>query len=68
MHITNLQYPFCIIAQGSLHSLADLFSRTPSQLVLEASDHTAVNMHKLFIHNYPPLPKARYSFIQLSEL
>ena len=49
-------------------SLDNLFNRTTSRLLQEASSHAAANVRKLFIHKYPPLYIARYSSIQRSEL
>ena len=36
--------------QLTLYSLADLFNRTPSQLLWEASSHAAINAQRLFVH------------------
>ena len=56
-----------LLKEPHLHSIAELFKRTLSQLLWEAFRHAAINARKLFIHNYPPLSTAMYSFIQLSE-
>ena len=52
----------------TFYSLADLFNRTPSRLLWESSSHAAVNAPRLFVHKHPPLSRAMYSIIQLSEL
>ena len=52
----------------TFYSLADLFNRTWSWLLWEASSHTAINTWRLFIYKHPPLFISRYSFILLSEL
>ena len=52
----------------SLYSLADLFNGTPSRLLWGEPSDAATNARKLFVHKYPPLPIARYSIIELSEL
>ena len=64
------QYPFIRTAQSALHftSLADLFNKTPSQLLWEASSHVLKLMSEVCSYTYPPLSIARHSFIQLSEL
>ena len=64
------QYPILRIAQNALHftSLADLFNRTPSQLLWEASIHRLQLMPEGCSQTYPPLSIARNSFIQLTEL
>ena len=64
------QYPVLRTVQSSLHftSLTDLFTQTPSRLLLEASSHMLQLMREGCSHTYPPLSIARYSFIQLSEL
>ena len=51
----------------SIYSLADLFNRTPSHYLWEASSHAAIDAQRLYVYIYPPLPIARYSFIQLSK-
>ena len=48
-------------------SLADLFYQTTSQLLWEASSHTAINAQRLHIQ-IATISTARYSFTQLSEL
>ena len=64
------QYPITSTVQSVLHftSLTDLLTQTPSQLLWEVSSHTLQLMCKDCSYTYPPLSKARYSFIQLSEL
>ena len=51
----------------TLFSLVNLFNRTPSWFFLAASSHAAI-MREEFVHKYPPLSIAMYSFILLSEL
>ena len=65
-----VQYPVLRTIQSALHftSLTDLFTQTPSGLLWEASSHMLQFMHEGCSYTYPPLPLARYSFIQLSEL
>ena len=64
------QYPVLRTVQSALQftSLTDLFSQTSSQFLLEASSHMLQLMREGCSYTYPPLPIARYSFIQLSEL
>ena len=64
------QHPILRTAQSALHftSLTDLFTQTPSRLLLEASSHMLQLMREGCSHTYPPLSIARYLFIQLSEL
>ena len=64
------QYPILRTVQSALHftSLTDLFSQTPSRLLWEASSHMLQLMREGYSYTYPPLSRARYSFIQLSEL
>ena len=64
------QYPVLRTVQSALHfaSLTDLFNQTLSQLLLEASSHMLPLMHEGSLYTYPPLPIARYSLTQLSEL
>ena len=64
------QYPVLKTVQSALHftSLTDLFTQTPSRLLWEASSHMLQLMREGCSYTYPPLPVARYSFIQLSEL
>ena len=50
----------------TLQPLADPL--TPTWLLWKAFSHAAVTAQKLFIHTFPPLPIARYSFMHLSEL
>ena len=52
----------------TVYSPVDVFNLTPSWLLWEAPSHAGNNAWRLFIHKYPPLAIARYSFIQLSEL
>ena len=33
----------------------------------EAFSHATINVHRLFVHKYPPVSIARYSLLQLSE-
>ena len=40
----------------------------PNQLLREAFSHGGITAQRLFVHIYPPVSIARYSFIQLSEL
>ena len=64
------QYPVLRTVQSTLHfsSLIDLFTRTPSRLLWEASSHMLQLMREGCSYTYPLLSIARYSFIQLSEL
>ena len=64
------QYPVLRIAQSALYftSLKDLFIQKPSRLLWEASSHMLQLMREGCSYTYPPLPIARYSLIQLSEL
>ena len=52
----------------TLYSLADLFNHTPSRLLWEAFSHAAISSRIIFVHIYSSLSRARYSFVQLSEL
>ena len=54
----------------SLYTLlpANLFNRASSLLLWEAPSYASINARRLFVHKYPPLSIARYSFIQLSDL
>ena len=56
--------------QSTLHftSLTDLFAKSPSRLLWEASSHMLQLMREGCSDTYPPLSKAKYTFIQLSEL
>ena len=64
------QYPVLRTAQSALHftSLTDLFTQTPSRLLLEASSHMLQLMREGCSYTYPLLSIVSYSFIQLSEL
>ena len=64
------QYPVLRTVQSDLHftSLTDLFTQTPSRLLLEASSQMLQLMREGCSYTYPPLSIARYSFIQLSAL
>ena len=64
------QYPVLGTVQSTLHftSLTDLFTQTPSWLLLEASSHMLQLMREGCSYTYPPLSIVRYSFTQLSEL
>ena len=64
------QYPVFRTVHSALHftSLTDLFTKTPSRLLWEASSHMLQLMREGCSYTYPPLSIARYSFIQLSEL
>ena len=64
------QYPVLRTVQSALHftSLTDLFAQTPSRLLWEVSSHVLQIMREGCLYTYAPLPIARYSFIQLSEL
>ena len=44
----------------TLCSLADLFNWTPTQLLWEAFSQAAVNVQRLFVHKYPPLPHTHW--------
>ena len=71
MYIGWLSLAICKKAtvQSALHftSLTDLFTKTPSWLLWEASSHLLQLMRECCSYKYPPLSIARYSFIQLSE-
>ena len=64
------QYPVLRTVQSALHFtiLTDLFTQTPSRLLWEASRHMLLLMREGCSYTYPPLPIARNSFIQMSEL
>ena len=64
------QYPVLRTVQSALHftSLTDLFTQTSSRLLWETSSHMLQLMREGCLYTYPPLSKARYSCIQLSEL
>ena len=59
------QYPVLRTAQSALHftSLTDLFTKTPSRLLWEASSHMLQLMREGCSYTYPPLSIARYSFL-----
>ena len=63
-------YPVFRTVQSALHftSLTDLFTRTPSRLLWEASSHMLQLIREGCSYTYPPVSIARYSCIQLSEL
>ena len=64
----HTQYPGLRNAQNTmLYSLADLFNRTPSQLLLEVLVMLQL-MCEDFVHKYPPQAITRYSNTQLSQL
>ena len=50
----------------TLYSLADLFNRPPSQFLWKVSSHATIKARMLFVHKYPLLYIARYSFVELS--
>ena len=49
----------------TLHPLADLFIPTPTRILWEAFSHSAYVTNTIHSHFFPPLPVARYLFIQL---
>ena len=64
------QYPVLRTVQSAIihfTSLTDLFTRTPSRLLWEASSHMLQLMRHGCSYTYPPLSIARYSFIQLEH-
>ena len=51
----------------TLYSPADLFNRTPSRFLWDVLRHAEINARREFVHNYPQLSIAGYSFLQLQE-
>jgi len=69
IHFYIAHYPNLRTAQCFTHYFPDrLFNCKPHWILWDTFSHAAINAQRLFIHKYPLLSMARYSFTQLTEL